>query len=532
MEKWQFWAELLVRSSALLLVAAAIRRTLGAHSAALRHKVLVAALLLLGLLPVLAIVLPEIPIAMWSPRQHRSVSVVAQQISAYPLAGSVRHRRDWLFLIWAVGVVVALTPIAVGAISVRRVVRRARLFQCGGKNADVLLSDDIAAPITCGFFRATIILPATAQKWSEERLQAVLSHEFAHVRRRDLQAQLAVHVISALWWFQPLVWLLRRALRSDSELACDAEALQSGLRPSVYAAELLGVARSLGAATHALSSCGIDMAAGTDLQHRLEMILQNRSPETSLIRKIALGAALSAVSIGASAFTLNAGPGFFEQGGSTMKRTLISGLLTSVGLTAATISGSVHDPSGSAVTNAAVTVMNPDTGAKQDAVTDAEGKFSVSGDGAGQYILKIEKQGFTPILREFDLKAESNMSRELTMAVEGSSSQAADFVTDTDDSTKPVRIGGAVAEANLISRVQPLYPVAAKAAAIQGTVQIKATISKDGIPIDLQVVSTPNSDLAESALQAVRQWRYRPTLLNGVPVEIATTVIVNYTLAQ
>jgi TonB family protein len=530
MDKWPFWAELLIRSSVLLLAAHALRSSLRAHSAALRHRVLLAGLLLLGFLPVLAIILPEIPIAIWNPRQHESAAITVQEIAASPLPDAAPHRIDWLILIWATGVLAALSPIAAGAISVRRVVRRARPFECAASGADVLISDEIAAPITCGFLHPRVVLPTSAREWSRNRLKAVLAHEFAHIRRRDVPVQLAVHAISALWWFQPLVWILRRTLRSDSELACDAEVLRTGLRPSIYAAELLEVARSLGAPNQALSSCGIDMAAGSNLQHRVEMILQYRAPATPFFRKIALAAALLAVSIGASAITPNAGTGFFEQGGSTMKRTLISGLLTSVGLTAATISGTVHDPSGTAVADAAVTVLNPDTGARQNVVTDSEGKFSVSGDGAGQYILKIQKQGFTPVLREFDLKAESNMSRELTMPLEGSSSQAVDLVTDTSDSTKPLNVGGRVAESNLISRVQPVYPAAAKATATQGTVQIRATISKDGVPVDLQVISSPSSDLAESALQAVRQWRYRPTLLNGEPVEITTLVIVTYTL--
>jgi TonB family protein len=214
-----------------------------------------------------------------------------------------------------------------------------------------------------------------------------------------------------------------------------------------------------------------------------------------------------------------------------MKRTLMSGLLTSVGLSAATLTGTVHDPSGNAVASATVTVQNPDTGSKQETATDADGKFSLSGAASGQYILKVEKPGFATVLREFDLGGNSSMDRQLTMSPEGSQQSAADLVTDNDNPAKVVAIGGRVAQSNLTERIQPTYPTAAKAAGTQGTVQIKATISKDGIPVDLQVVSSPSSDLSESALESVRQWRYRPTLLNGAPVEVTTTVIVNYTLA-
>lgn len=534
MNTWQFWLELVVRSSLLLLLAAAMRRTLQAHAAALRHKLLWSALVLLGFLPVLSIVLPEIPISLWTPHSQTIGHVSTQQIDGTMPVRHIARQRDWLVSIWAFGVLVALTPILTGALSVARIVRRARPFGDWehASAASVLVSDEVASPITCGFLHPSILLPACARGWSAERMRAVLSHELAHVRRRDVPVQTAAHLIAALWWFQPLVWVLRRALRSESELACDAEAVSSGLRPSVYAAELLAVARSLGRSQYALSSCGIDMAAGSNLEHRVDMILNRRPAATPLAKSLLAGGALAMAAVAASAFTLSSGQSFSEQGGSTMKRTLISGLLTSAGLTAATITGTVHDPSSGAVANATVTVLNPDTNAKLDTVTDSQGKFSLTGAPAGQYILKIEKAGFTPILREFDLRGDSNMERELTMSPEGSASQPADLVTDSDNSRNPVPVGGRVAQSNLLSRVQPIYPAAAKAAGTQGTVEIKATISKDGVPVDLQVVSTPSSDLAESALQAVRQWRYRPTLLNGAPVEISTTVIVNYTLSQ
>ncbi len=97
---------------------------------------------------------------------------------------------------------------------------------------------------------------------------------------------------------------------------------------------------------------------------------------------------------------------------------------------------------------------------------------------------------------------------------------------------KRIRVRGQVAESNLIKKVQPIYPVAAKDARVQGTVELEAVISKDGVPVELRVVSSPSDDLSNSALEGVRQWRYRPTLLNGNPVEIVTTVIVNYTLSE
>ena len=80
-------------------------------------------------------------------------------------------------------------------------------------------------------------------------------------------------------------------------------------------------------------------------------------------------------------------------------------------------------------------------------------------------------------------------------------------------------------------KVPPVYPVAAKKARIQGTVELEAIIGKDGSVEHLEVVSGPK-ELQESSLDAVRQWTYKPFLVNGDPVEVKTTINVFYTLAK
>lgn len=93
-----------------------------------------------------------------------------------------------------------------------------------------------------------------------------------------------------------------------------------------------------------------------------------------------------------------------------------------------------------------------------------------------------------------------------------------------------VTIGGAVEAASLINKVQPNYPQVAKAAQVSGTVVLHAIISKDGSIEKLQVVSGP-SLLMTAAMNAVKQWRYHPTLLNGQAVEVDTTIDVVFSLS-
>jgi protein TonB len=93
----------------------------------------------------------------------------------------------------------------------------------------------------------------------------------------------------------------------------------------------------------------------------------------------------------------------------------------------------------------------------------------------------------------------------------------------------PLRIGGNVMAASLIRKVDPIYPPIAKTAHISGTVVLHAIIGKDGSVQDLQYVSGPPL-LMKSALDAIRQWRYKPTMLNGEPVEVDTTISVVFSL--
>jgi TonB family protein len=94
-----------------------------------------------------------------------------------------------------------------------------------------------------------------------------------------------------------------------------------------------------------------------------------------------------------------------------------------------------------------------------------------------------------------------------------------------------VRIGGAVAEANLIEKVEPVYPPLAKSARVSGTVEFTAIIGEDGTIQNLQLVRG-HPLLVNAAKEAVLQWKYRPTVLNGQPVAVVTSVVVNFVLKR
>ena len=94
---------------------------------------------------------------------------------------------------------------------------------------------------------------------------------------------------------------------------------------------------------------------------------------------------------------------------------------------------------------------------------------------------------------------------------------------------EPLRVSNGIQQANLIYAPKPAYPQLAKSARVQGTIKLQAIITVDGSIKNLRLISGPPL-LANAALDAVRRWQYKPTMLNGSPVEVITEIDVNFTL--
>ena len=97
------------------------------------------------------------------------------------------------------------------------------------------------------------------------------------------------------------------------------------------------------------------------------------------------------------------------------------------------------------------------------------------------------------------------------------------------EAVQRIKVGGNVQSAMILNKVQPIYPPIAKSARVQGVVHLAAVISKEGTIQELHAVGGPPL-LIQAAMDAVKQWRYKPTILNGEPVQVDTTIDVNFTL--
>ena len=277
---------LLAKATLLLLVAFGAATLLQRAAAGARHLVWVAILGAVLFLPVLSawspLRLAILPSALVSPSAAAPALRLANGSSAASGVNSetpLPAQRDdeslapagpeiadvsafaptpWqlALIVWAVVALALGGWLAFGFASVRRIVRRATpldgrawtapLYEIADRlgidrTPRIVRSDDVKMPFAAGLLHPTIVLPAECERWDDERRSAVLMHELAHIKRRDLLGHTLGRITCAIYWFHPLVWRATRRLRIESERACDDLALTCGLRATSYAEHLLDI---------------------------------------------------------------------------------------------------------------------------------------------------------------------------------------------------------------------------------------------------------------------------------------------------
>ncbi len=142
------------------------------------------------------------------------------------------------------------------------------------RRVKMLISDALVTPVTWGWWRPIIVLPGESRQWPEARLDLVLRHELAHVKRWDCLTQELAQAVCVLYWFNPLAWLAARWMRAEREKACDDFVLNTGAPPAEYAGHLVEIARQFIGAPY-LSGM-VAMARPSGLEQRVTAILDER----------------------------------------------------------------------------------------------------------------------------------------------------------------------------------------------------------------------------------------------------------------
>ena len=160
---------------------------------------------------------------------------------------------------------------------------RVRLLSGVSRPVRLLRSPALDVPIAWGWGHAAVVLPASADTWDDDRMEAVLLHELAHILRGDAVSQLIAQIALVLHWANPLAWLAYRNVLLERERACDDVVIEHGARPSAYADHLVQVARDLRRRSAALAAVA-PMARHSDLEDRVLCILDPAKKRAALSR--------------------------------------------------------------------------------------------------------------------------------------------------------------------------------------------------------------------------------------------------------
>ncbi|WP_412070251.1 M56 family metallopeptidase [Rubrivirga sp. IMCC43871] len=216
-----------------------------------------------------------------------SAFAFALERPAPPVTLAGRRAGFWAGAVWLLGVLVVGLGWLAAFLAARRIVRNARpetdadwgvlaerARRLSGIEGPVRLlrTDALDVPIAWGYSAPAVVLPASADDWDEDRREAVLLHEMAHLRRRDAWTQALAQAALTLHWLNPLAWWGYRHFLVAREQACDDAVLAGGARPSDYAAHLVTVARGLRRESHALAAVA-PMARRGPLEGRIVSIL-------------------------------------------------------------------------------------------------------------------------------------------------------------------------------------------------------------------------------------------------------------------
>lgn len=317
----------LLKVTSVLLIALAVSALMRRRSAGARHLVWLVALIATLVLPLWSAWSP-LPVRVLPPAapsmivtttaetgEAKPPSIEVPNVSGERVAAAPMARPNGigtlLLAVWALGVVVLLGRMALGALVVRGIVRRARVLEQPdwhqlyeiadrlglGDAPRLVQSDRIRMPFATGFLKAVIVLPAESASWNSERRCAVLIHELAHVKRRDLVGHLVGGVACALYWFHPLVWKAAWHLRAESERACDDLALVLGTPAVDYAEHLLEIVTQV--RDEHMPAIALAMAKPHEFEGRMLAILdplrRRRAPGRA--QAIALAGALTALAL-------------------------------------------------------------------------------------------------------------------------------------------------------------------------------------------------------------------------------------------
>lgn len=591
---YSLFAGVALKSAVVLGAAWLAALWLRKSSAATRHIVWTAAFAALLALPFLSMTLPalRVPVGgsllgsgfVFQANSSASAQESAQQIGqtatkVFPLRPP--WLQDWralLMLFWGVGATAGFAQMFIGWAATRRLRRR----------ADPLTGPDLASlavlleieqevkvfqtprgsmPITYGFFRSIILMPADVSEWSAERRRIVLLHELAHVRRGDGATHVMARIALSLYWWNPLAWVAWREFLKERERAADDLVLNAGAGASEYATHLLEIARSMQSPA-ALEWTAVAMARRSQLEGRLLAILDCKRDRKPLRRASLIAASFVAIGIIAPLAAVQAQS--TEQAHASHQMSPAAELIQSGDLErergkldrakalyqkALAVSGVGPDGATAFIHLGTVELAAKQVDAAIADFQQAETADSAKAGTARMWMaiaqLRQDNVGAAEVSYQSALAVEdpnsaisatilelyAQLLRQLGRADEAKTMQ--DRASGIRKALAPrlqpsgpdvYRIGDGVTGPKPISRPDPDYTEEARIAKYQGTVVVSIEVGVDGLAHNMKIIRALGFGLDQKATEAIGRWKFKPATKDGQPVTVAAVIEVNFRL--
>jgi len=349
----QILADLLIKSTAVLLAASVACRLLRKFSASVRHRIWLLAVSAILVIPITGSFVPSLEVPLFKRDMLLSTTATVSENStdSHPTPSSTEsavlnptkmelsdkagshvtngnltvgnlsnaemasgHQEIPLTLliasVWLAGVSIILLSLLANFTIAHKILRSASPAGLFLKRTGLRLANQIGirrrvrlsisasamAPFTYGISKPVIILRNDESSRQPEAVEAVLLHELAHVKRHDVLTQTLAQIACVFFWFNPLVWMAARRMRIERELACDDFVLNCGARPSEYAQQLLELAAA-GRPSNRPFWATAAMARRNHFKERIMSILSPITNRRGAGRVMSIAIALSAILI-------------------------------------------------------------------------------------------------------------------------------------------------------------------------------------------------------------------------------------------
>jgi len=480
------------------------------------------------------------------------------------------------------GIVLRLVWLLLGFIRLHLFQRKSRTFNEShapvrdmqwrtGVRVPVLLSGEINSPVTFGFRSPMIILPLSFKNLSEPCQEAILCHELLHVRRYDWILIVVEEIIASVFWFHPAIWWLLSRVRLSREQAVDYEVVRITGNKQPYLDSLLEFARAHGRLRAVPAPLFLKES---HLVQRVALLVK----EVSMSRlKLAISIVsmslllLGTVYLAAGWFPLIGAPLATQEqnSGAEIKAPQTTPIRVAGDIQESKLVFKVEpvypeEAKGlglSGIVNLRV-LINEEGQVSKITAQSGHPLFTKAAFDA------VEKWRYSPtFLNGNPVSVATNVTcffaaKETAAFARGSVDgglaviSPPEFVSGIvggmtvrpksaipppvrEQSSggqikaplrEPIRVGSMIQASKLIHRVEPVYPELAQRVRLQGTVRLTIVINEEGFVYELRTVEGNNPILEAAAIDAVKQWQYSPTLLNGEPVAAQATVTITFEL--